>query len=121
MKIALIFNHFGDDYSIIITNVDKEDSLDSFVGGDDYIVTADWDGKSLVVFSRNDEDGYIEQLKNIYNKEDLEKHNKNIIKKEIQDQLKYLTEEDGYIDYRKGANIAGFIKVADAMCAQGHV
>lgn len=98
MKIALIFNHFEDDYSIIITNIDKEDSLGSFVGDDDYIVTTDWDGKSLVMFSRDDEYGYIEQLKNIYNKEDLEKHNKNIIKKEIQDQLKYLTEKDGYIE-----------------------
>ena len=26
---------------------------------------------------------------------------------------------DGTIDYIKGANIAGFKKVADAMCAQG--
>jgi glutamate dehydrogenase (NADP+) len=30
-------------------------------------------------------------------------------------------QEDDYIDYVKGANIAGFIKVADAMLAQGHV
>lgn len=30
-------------------------------------------------------------------------------------------EEDGYIDYVKGANIAGFVKVADAMLAQGVV
>ena len=28
---------------------------------------------------------------------------------------------DGYVDYKKGANIAGFIKVADAMLAQGVV
>ena len=33
--------------------------------------------------------------------------------------LKYGTEEDGYVNYVKGANIAGFIKVADAMMAQG--
>ena len=33
--------------------------------------------------------------------------------------LKYGTEEDGYINYVKGANIAGFIKVADAMIDQG--
>ncbi len=32
---------------------------------------------------------------------------------------KYGTEEDGYINYVKGANIAGFVKVADAMLAQG--
>lgn len=33
--------------------------------------------------------------------------------------LKYGTEEDGYINYVKGANIAGFIKVANAMYEQG--
>lgn len=33
----------------------------------------------------------------------------------------YGTREDGYIDYVKGANIAGFVKVADAMLAQGVV
>ncbi len=32
---------------------------------------------------------------------------------------KYGTEDDGYINYVKGANIAGFIKVADAMLDQG--
>jgi glutamate dehydrogenase (NADP+) len=35
--------------------------------------------------------------------------------------VKYGTEEDGYINYVKGANIAGFIKVANAMCEQGLV
>lgn len=35
--------------------------------------------------------------------------------------IKYGTEEDGYINYVKGANIAGFIKVADAMMDQGLV
>ena len=35
--------------------------------------------------------------------------------------LKYGTEKDGYVNYVKGANIAGFIKVADAMMAQGLV
>lgn len=35
--------------------------------------------------------------------------------------IEYGKEEDGYIDYVKGANIAGFVKVADAMLAQGVV
>ncbi len=35
--------------------------------------------------------------------------------------VKYGTEEGGYVDYVKGANIAGFVKVADAMLAQGVV
>jgi len=33
--------------------------------------------------------------------------------------VKYGTEEDGYINYVKGANIAGFLKVANAMLDQG--
>ena len=35
--------------------------------------------------------------------------------------VKYGTEPDGYINYVKGANIAGFMKVAHAMLAQGIV
>ena len=35
--------------------------------------------------------------------------------------VKYGTEKDGYINYVKGANIGGFIKVADSMIAQGVV
>lgn len=35
--------------------------------------------------------------------------------------VKYGKNADGYIDYVKGANIAGFVKVADAMLAQGVV
>ncbi|MBP8792633.1 MAG: NADP-specific glutamate dehydrogenase [Lutibacter sp.] len=35
--------------------------------------------------------------------------------------LKYGTQDDGYVNYVKGANIAGFIKVADAMMDLGIV
>lgn len=35
--------------------------------------------------------------------------------------VKYGKQKDGYIDYVKGANVAGFVKVADAMLAQGVV
>lgn len=35
--------------------------------------------------------------------------------------VKYGTEPDGYVNYVKGANIAGFMKVANAMLAQGCV
>jgi glutamate dehydrogenase (NADP+) len=35
--------------------------------------------------------------------------------------VKYGSDTNGYIDYVKGANIAGFVKVADAMLAQGIV
>ena len=35
--------------------------------------------------------------------------------------VKYGTEADGYVNYVKGANVAGFMKVAKAMMAQGIV
>ena len=35
--------------------------------------------------------------------------------------LKYGTDPDGYIDYVRGANVAGFMKVATAMMDQGLV
>lgn len=35
--------------------------------------------------------------------------------------VEYGKDEDGFVDYVKGANIAGFVKVADAMLAQGIV
>ncbi len=35
--------------------------------------------------------------------------------------VKYGTEPDGYVNYVKGANVAGFMKVANAMMAQGIV
>jgi glutamate dehydrogenase (NADP+) len=35
--------------------------------------------------------------------------------------VKYGTEPDGYVNYEKGANVAGFMKVAKAMMAQGIV
>jgi glutamate dehydrogenase (NADP+) len=44
------------------------------------------------------------------------------IMKSIHDQCaQYGDDGDGYIDYVKGANIAGFVKVANAMVAQGAV
>lgn len=45
-----------------------------------------------------------------------------MIMKNIHDTcVKYGTQEDGYINYVQGANIGGFIKVADSMLAQGVV
>ena len=35
--------------------------------------------------------------------------------------VRYGTEEDGYVNYVVGANIGGFMKVANAMLAQGLV
>jgi len=35
--------------------------------------------------------------------------------------VRYGTDDSGFVNYVKGANIAGFVKVADAMLAQGYV
>ena len=35
--------------------------------------------------------------------------------------LKHGKEKDGYVNYEKGANIGGFVKIADSMLAQGVV
>ncbi|MGN6440227.1 MAG: NADP-specific glutamate dehydrogenase [Agriterribacter sp.] len=35
--------------------------------------------------------------------------------------LRYGKEKDGYVDYEKGANVGGFVKIADSMLAQGVV
>ena len=35
--------------------------------------------------------------------------------------VEFGTQDDGSVDYVKGANIAGFVKVAEAMLAQGVV
>uniref|UniRef100_A0AB33IU74 Glutamate dehydrogenase n=2 Tax=unclassified Prevotella TaxID=2638335 RepID=A0AB33IU74_9BACT len=45
----------------------------------------------------------------------------NIMKDIHENCVKYGTEADGYINYVKGANVAGFLKVAKAMMAQGIV
>ena len=45
-----------------------------------------------------------------------------VIMKDIHDScVQYGKNEDGTVDYVRGANIAGFVKVADAMLAQGVV
>ncbi|MDR0982833.1 MAG: NADP-specific glutamate dehydrogenase [Culturomica sp.] len=43
------------------------------------------------------------------------------IMKDIHDTCVKYGKTDNKVDYVKGANIGGFIKVAEAMCAQGHV
>ncbi len=53
--------------------------------------------------------------------EEVDERLKNIMKAIHESCIKYGTEDKGYVDYVKGANIAGFVKVADAMLAQGVV
>ena len=53
--------------------------------------------------------------------EEVDSHLQRIMSEIHETCMKYGQEEDGYINYVKGANIAGFIKVAEAMKAQGNV
>lgn len=53
--------------------------------------------------------------------EEVDNKLKNIMKDIHENCVKYGKEADGTINYVKGANIAGFVKVADAMLAQGLV
>lgn len=53
--------------------------------------------------------------------EEVDEKLKTIMKDIHESCIKYGKDVDGYIDYVKGANIAGFMKVAKAMMAQGVV
>jgi glutamate dehydrogenase (NADP+) len=53
--------------------------------------------------------------------EEVDQRLKNIMLNIHEACVKYGTDASGYTDYVKGANIAGFVKVADAMLAQGIV
>ncbi|MBP8944604.1 MAG: NADP-specific glutamate dehydrogenase [Paludibacteraceae bacterium] len=51
--------------------------------------------------------------------EEVDAQLQQIMKKIHEQCIKYGRENDGYINYLKGANVAGFMKVAKAMLAQG--
>ena len=55
-----------------------------------------------------------------WDREELDKRLQNIMVK-IHDKCVSYGEEKDHVDYVKGANIAGFVKVADAMLAYGVV
>ena len=56
-----------------------------------------------------------------WTREEVDSKLHNIMLEIHQQCVKYGKQSDGYIDYIKGANIAGFVKVADAMIDQGMV
>lgn len=56
-----------------------------------------------------------------WTREEVDARLKQIMANIHQTCVKYGKDEIGYINYVKGANIGGFIKVADAMMAQGYV
>ena len=56
-----------------------------------------------------------------WSREEVDQRLKEIMNNIHEKCIQYGTEEDGHINYVKGANIAGFVKVADAMLDQGVV
>lgn len=60
-------------------------------------------------------------MKYSWSKEEVDQKLHDIMKNIHASCVQYGTEKDGYINYEKGANIAGFMKVADAMMQQGIV
>ena len=60
-------------------------------------------------------------IKLSWSAEEVDEKLKSIMKNIHEACVQYGTEPDGYINYVKGANVAGFMKVAKAMMAQGIV
>ena len=60
-------------------------------------------------------------IKLSWSQEEVDEKLKSIMKNIHAACVQYGTEPDGYINYVKGANVAGFMKVAKAMMAQGIV
>jgi len=60
-------------------------------------------------------------LRYAWDREKVDDRLRQIMKRIHQICVKYGTRKDGYISYEDGANIGGFVKVADAMIAQGVV
>ncbi|MBT8303791.1 MAG: NADP-specific glutamate dehydrogenase [Bacteroidia bacterium] len=56
-----------------------------------------------------------------WTRKEVDERLKDIMEDIHQSCIEYGKQEDGFVDYVKGANIAGFVKVADAMLAQGVV
>ena len=56
-----------------------------------------------------------------WSREEVDERLKNIMKNIHEKCVEYGSDGNGYVDYVKGANIGGFVKVADAMLAYGVV
>ena len=60
-------------------------------------------------------------MRTYWTREEVESRLRVIMEKIHEQCVQYGKNEDSSIDYVKGANIAGFVRVADAMMAEGHV
>jgi glutamate dehydrogenase (NADP+) len=54
-------------------------------------------------------------------REEVDQQLRSIMKRIHGSCVRYGEESDGHVDYVRGANVAGFVKVADAMLAYGVV
>lgn len=60
-------------------------------------------------------------LRIVWTREEVDQRLRKIMSNIHKNCIKYGKQDNGYVDYVRGANIAGFVKVADAMLAQGVV
>jgi len=58
-------------------------------------------------------------IKLSWSRDEVDEKLKSIMESIHESCVKYGTDADGFVNYVKGANIAGFMKVAKAMMAQG--
>ena len=56
-----------------------------------------------------------------WTREEVDERLKEIMTRIHEQCVEYGKDKDGYVDYVKGANIAAFIKISDAMLAYGIV
>jgi glutamate dehydrogenase (NADP+) len=56
-----------------------------------------------------------------WHREEVDRKLQQIMKDIHETCIRYGLEQDGFINYVRGSNIGGFVKVADAMLAQGAV
>jgi len=56
-----------------------------------------------------------------WSREEVDERLRTIMKNIHQTCVKYGADQEGFVNYVNGANIGGFVKVADAMLAQGAV
>jgi len=75
--------------------------------------------KKQTKFKTTNKNEIIEFQNSSISKKEVDERLKDIMKDIHDSCVKYGKSEDGSVDYIKGANIAGFVKVADAMLAQG--
>ena len=97
---------------IIEDDADAADVLSAYLARESYAVSVAGDGPSGLEMSQN-------SMRLHWSPEEVDAKLRAIMQNIHEVCVKYGTEPDGYVNYVKGANIGGFMKVANAMLAQG--